>query len=118
MDRLKNRKENDLKRITFEQRIAKMKNDGTYLKLRQIEKLKGKIKENPGDPEKWMSVQNYRHFSSQLYSDSHMKIMDQGENLNKLRQNIRKQNREPNEIEINQFASYNLGLYEKALKMM
>jgi cytochrome c-type biogenesis protein CcmH/NrfG len=45
-----------LKRIVYEQRIAKMKNDGLYLKLRQIEKLKGKIKENPADPEKWMSV--------------------------------------------------------------
>ena len=37
-----------------------MKNDGTYDKIRQLEKLKGKIKENPSDPEKFMSVQNYR----------------------------------------------------------
>jgi hypothetical protein len=44
--------------------------------------------------------------------------MNQGEALAKLRQTIRKQNREPNDLEIKQFAGYNLGLYEKALKMI
>ena len=53
-----------------------------------------------------------------MVNGNHTKIVSQIETLAKMRNNIKQQNREPTDLEIKAIASYNLGLYEKALQMM
>jgi len=73
---------------------------------------------SPTDPEKWMSIQNFKNVSNGIYSNYHSRNLELSQTLEKLRKTLKEENRAPYPIEIKQFASYNVGLFEKAMRLM